>query len=89
MSKIYCWNGKTRNSQFGDFYTLNLKMEELEKYANKGYINVVVNKRRESDQYWNDLAITISQFKPKAKEDNSAVRNNKAEDKFEDLNVPF
>jgi len=65
MSKIYCWNGKTRTSQYGEFQTLNLKMSELETYANNWYVNIIVNKRQQEDNYWNDLTVTISQFKPK------------------------
>jgi len=65
-NKIFCGNGKTRTSQFWDFYTLGLKMSELEKYCNEaGYVNIVVNKRKEADKFWNDLSVAINEYKPK------------------------
>lgn len=81
--KIYVWNGKVRSSQYGDFYTLGLKMEELEKYANKGYVNIVVNKRKDPDKFGNDLAVTINEWKPEEKPKSNAQDDINAED------IPF
>jgi len=80
--KIYVGNGKKRESQYWDFFTLSLKTSELEKYTNKKwYVSIVVNKRKEEDKFWNDLAVTINDYKPKAKE------NTKEEISVED--IPF
>lgn len=65
MKKIYCGSWKTRTSQYWDFYTVWLKLEELEKYVNdKGYVDIVINKRQAPDNYWNDLSVVISEYKP-------------------------
>lgn len=64
MEKVYVWNGKVRSSQYGEFYTLSLKLSELENYTNeKGYVSIVVNKRKTPDNYGNDLAVTINDYK--------------------------
>lgn len=64
MEKVYVWNGKVRSSQYGEFYTLSLKLSELENYVNeKGYVSIVVNKRKTPDNYGNDLAVTINDYK--------------------------
>lgn len=64
MEKVYCGNGKVRSSQYGEFYTLSLKLSELENYVNeKGYVSIVVNKRKTPDNYGNDLAVTINDYK--------------------------
>lgn len=69
MDKIYVWNGKTRSSQYGEFYTIWVKLEELEKYVwDSGYVNLVINKRKEPDNYGNDLTVTINDYKPENKE---------------------
>lgn len=64
MEKVYCGNGKVRSSQYWEFYTLSLKLSELENYVNeKGYVSIVVNKRKTPDNYGNDLAVTINDYK--------------------------
>ena len=64
MEKVYCGNGKVRTSQYGEFYTLSLKLSELKNYVNeKGYVSIVVNKRKQPDNYGNDLAVTINDYK--------------------------
>jgi len=70
MDKVYVWSWKIRESQFWEFYTVWLKLEELEKYVNeKGYVNIIINKRKTPDNYWNDLSVAINSFKPKPKEE--------------------
>lgn len=65
MEKIYCGNWKVRTSTYGEFYTLSLKLSELENYVNeKWYVSIVVNKRKQPDNYGNDLAVTINDYKP-------------------------
>jgi hypothetical protein len=65
MEKIYCGNWKVRTSQYWDFYTLSLKYSDLEAYVNeRGYVSIVVNKRKEADKFWNDLRVTINDYKP-------------------------
>jgi hypothetical protein len=39
-------------------------LSELENYVNeKGYVSIVVNKRKTPDNYGNDLAVTINDYK--------------------------
>jgi len=65
--KVYVGNGKIRSSQYWEFYTLWLKVSELEKYVwDSGYVSLVVNKRKEADNYGNDLSVIINDYKPKA-----------------------
>lgn len=67
--KIYCGSGKTRTGNFWEFYNISLKLSEIEMYTNeKGYINIVVNKRKQPDNYWNDLTVTINDYKPESKQ---------------------
>lgn len=64
--KVYVWNWKSRTSQYWEFFTLSLKLSELEKYTNeKWYVQIIVNKRKEVDQWWNDLTVAINDYKPK------------------------
>lgn len=66
MDKIFVWSGKIRSSQYWEFQTLSLKLEELEKYVSeKGYVSIIVNKRKTPDNYWNDLTVAINDYKPK------------------------
>lgn len=65
-NKIYCGKGKIINGKFWEFTKLNLKLSELEIYANeKGYVNIIVSEMREPDNYGNTLTVTIDDYKPK------------------------
>lgn len=70
MAKIYVGNAKTRTSQYGEFLTWSVKLEELEKYVNeKGYVSIVLNKLKEPDKFGNDYSIAINEFKPEVKKE--------------------
>ncbi len=76
MEKIYCWNWKVRTSTYWEFYTLSLKLSELENYINeKWYVSIVVNKRKQPDNYGNDLAVTINDYKPSEKKPVKTQKN--------------
>ena len=48
MAKIYVGNAKTRSSQYGEFLTWSVKLEELEKYVSeKWYVQIVLNKLKD------------------------------------------
>ena len=65
MDKIFCWSWKTRTSTYWEFYTLSLKLSELENYVSeKWYVSILVNKRKEADKFWNDLRVCINDYKP-------------------------
>ena len=86
--KIYVWNWRARESQYGEFYTLSLKLSELEMYVNeKWYVSLVVNRRKTPDQYGNDLSVAINDYKPKEKND---VFDTIPKEKNSDINeIPF
>lgn len=66
MNKVFVWSGKTRSSQYGDFYTISVKLSDLESYVNeKGYVSLAINKRKQPDNYGNDLSVIINDYKPK------------------------
>lgn len=87
MEKVYVWNGKVRSSQYWEFYTLSLKLSELENYVNeKGYVSIVVNKRKTPDNYGNDLAVTINDYKASGEK---SVKTQKNEFWDDLLWIPF
>ena len=67
--KNYVGSGKTKSLQFGEVQELSLNIEQLNKLPRtaKGYIRVTVSKRREPDQFGNDLAVVENTYVPKTK----------------------
>lgn len=70
MEKIYCGSGKTRSGQYGEFYGISVCIDDLpEEHITtakngKKYINLIVNKKKEADQYGKDLSVTVDTWKP-------------------------
>ena len=63
---------KAITGQYGEFFNLSFKLEELAKYANdKWYVNLTMSKRKEVGQYWDTHSIALNEYTPKPKEDNS------------------
>lgn len=67
--KNYVGSGKTKSLQFGEVQELSLNIEQLSKLPRsaKGYIRVTVSKRREPDQFGNDLAVVENTYVPKTR----------------------
>lgn len=70
QEKIYVGSGKTQSSKYGDFYKVSICLSDLPKEHiteaknGKKYINLTVNKKREVDQYGNDLSVQVDTWKP-------------------------
>ena len=61
MEKIYAGSGKTRNGQYGEFYGISVCLDDIpEEHITtarngKRYVNLTINKKKETDQYGKDL----------------------------------
>ena len=94
MAKTYI-NGSSCKAiqwQFGEFFNISFKVEELQKYANeKGYVNLTMSKRREVGQYGDTHYFTLNEYNPEAQQNsnnNNSYQNNSNEEiSVED--VPF
>ena len=67
MAKTYIeWTScKAINWQFGEFFNISINMEKLQQYANeKGYVNMVMSKRKEVGQYWDTHYFTLNEWNP-------------------------
>jgi hypothetical protein len=80
MEKIYCGSGKTRSGQYGEFYGISICLSDLPAEHittaknGKKYINLTVSKKKEADQYGNDLSVSVDTFKPEAKQEAKPVQ---------------
>ena len=90
--KIYCGSGKTKTGQYGDFYSVSICLSDLPKEHittaknGKKYVNVVINKKRETDQYGKDLSVTVDTWKPEPKTEPQKPSVNSFDDSD---NLPF
>jgi hypothetical protein len=81
MEKIYCGSGKTKSGQYGEFYAISICLDDLPNEhittaANgKEYINITVSKKKETDQYGKDLAVTVDTWKPSREGKNEPVKS--------------
>ena len=70
QEKIYCGSGRTKTGTYGEFYTISVCLSDLPKEHitearnGKKYINLTVNKKRETDQYGKDLSVMVDTWKP-------------------------
>lgn len=94
MAKTYIdWAScKAINWQFGEFFNISFNVEKLTQYANeKGYVNVVMSKRKEPGQYWETHYFTLNEWNPEANQNSNSAKpsqNNNSEDiSIED--IPF
>ena len=95
MAKTYIdWTScKAINGQFWEFFNVSINVEKLQQYANeKGYVNMVMSKRREVGQYGDTHYFTLNEYNPEANQ-NSTSNNNTSENKTSDdisvEDVPF
>jgi len=74
MAKTYIdWAScKAINGQFGEFFNISFNIEKLKEYANeKGYVNIVMSKRKEPGQYGDTHYFTLNDYNPENKTWNS------------------
>ena len=96
MEKIYAGSGKTRSGNYGEFYSISVCLDDLpEEHITtarngKRYVNLTINKKRETDQYGKDLSVTIDTWKPDGakKTTNSNVGNAPSEQQ-DSNSLPF
>ncbi len=61
-------SAKAITAQYGEFFNLSFKLEDLQQYANeKGYVNMTMSKRKEVGQYWDTHSLVLNEYKPKDK----------------------
>ena len=97
MAKTYIdWTScKAISGQFGEFFNVSINVEKLQQYANeKGYVNMVMSKRREVGQYGDTHYFTLNEYNPEAQQNNSAPANNNSaqnnsSDEISVEDVPF
>lgn len=88
MAKTYIdWAScKAVNGQFWEFFNISFNVEKLQQYANeKGYVNVVMSKRKEPGQYGETHYFTLNEWNPENNQNNSKPSQNKSTS--EDISV--
>lgn len=69
-TKIYCGSGKTRSGQYGEFYGISICLDDIpnEHITNhqngKRYAKLTVSKKKDTDQFGNDLSVVVDTWKP-------------------------
>jgi len=88
MAKTYIdWaTCKAVNGQFWEFFNISFNVEKLTQYANeKGYVNVVMSKRKEPGQYGETHYFTLNEWNPENNQNSSKPSQNKSS--WEDISV--
>ena len=70
--KIYAGSGRKIDGQYGTFRKISVCLNDIPKefindYKGKKYVSLLVNDRKEPDQFGKDLSVTIDTFKPEVK----------------------
>lgn len=94
MAKTYIdWTScKSISGQFGEFFNVSINVEKLQSYANeKGYVNMVMSKRREVWQYGDTHYFTLNEYNPENSQTNNSVpsKENDTSDEISVEDVPF
>lgn len=89
--KIYCGSGKKVEGQYGTFRNISVCLNDIPKefineYNGKKYVSIVVNDRKEADQYGKDVSLTVNTYKPEAK---SQPAQQPAQVAVDDSGLPF
>lgn len=88
MAKTYIdWAScKAVNWQFWEFFNISFNVEKLQQYANeKGYVNVVMSKRKEPGQYGETHYFTLNEWNPENSQNTSKPSQNKST--WEDISI--
>ncbi|MDQ7008804.1 MAG: hypothetical protein Q9M94_00755 [Candidatus Gracilibacteria bacterium] len=95
MAKTYIdgTSCKAISGQFGEFFNVSINVEKLQQYANeKGYVNMVMSKRREVGQYGDTHYFTLNEYNPEANQNSTPTNNapqNNSSDEISVEDVPF
>lgn len=72
--KIYVGSGKIVDSQYGPFRVVTLDCDELDKhkyvcpYTKKNRVNIIINDKKQTDQFGKNVSAIINDYKPEKKE---------------------
>jgi len=92
MAKTYIdgTSCKAINGQFGEFFNISVNVEKLQQYANdKGYVNMVMSKRREVGQYWDTHYFTLNEYNPEANQNSNSSSTKEESDDVSVEDLPF
>jgi len=79
---------KEINGQYGSFFNISVNMEKLNEYANdKGYVNMVVSKRKEVSQYGETHSVVLNEWRPEGKTEKPKEKHSIDDISVED--IPF
>lgn len=87
MSKTYVnWiTCKAVQGQHWEFYNISVNLEKLKEFQNeKGYVNLVMSKRKEIGQYGETHSFTLNEWKPTEEKRQEAKK-----DSFDSFDLPF
>jgi len=57
---------KAVQGNYGEFFNISISLEKLQQYANeKGYVNIVMSKRKDIGKYGETHSCTLNDWKPK------------------------
>lgn len=77
---------KAREWKYGEFFNISINLEKLKEFQNeKGYVNLVMNKRREEGKYWETHTFTLNEWKPK--KDKYAVDPLPWDEAFDEISI--
>ena len=89
MDKIFLGSAKQREGKFGLFFSLSFSKkdyEEMGKHFNdRGYVNLVMNERKEVGQFGDTHSVSIDNWKPEPKEGGSNIA--RARSKYPQSNI--
>ena len=94
-NKIYCGSGKTQISQFGEFYKISVCLDDLpEEHVTtakngKKYVNLTINRKKETDQYGKNLSVTVDTWKPNVEKQEPSVHQQTIIDQLQSDQLPF
>lgn len=92
MAKTYIeWAScKAVNWQFWEFFNMSFNIEKLSQYANeKGYVNVVMSKRKEPGQYGDTHYFTLNEWNPESNQSSPKSSQNNSSDDISVEDIPF
>lgn len=76
MPKYIKATGKEIQGQYGSFFNISFKLEDLKEYVNeKGYVNLTMSKRKEPGKYGDTHYFTLNEYKPKEKTQSNTNNN--------------
>ena len=92
MAKTYIdgTSCKAISGQFGEFFNVSINVEKIGQYANeKGYVNMVMSKRREVGQYGDTHYFTLNEYNREANQNSNTPAKKEESDDVSVEDLPF